>query len=431
MMSEDSELLRQYTENASEEAFRSLVEQHSGMVYGTALRVVRDPHSAQEVTQAVFLLLARKARKLRRGTLLAGWLYRAARLLALETLRADRRRRHRDETFASMNEPQDAASVWERISPLLEDALNRLGAGDREAIVLRFLEGRSFAEMATALGATEPAVKMRVGRAVEKLRARFVKLGVPVSTVTLLAAFSAYGGSPAPAGLSAAVATAALGPAPMANPTLTLLAGEGMMLMTWNKMKCAAIAATVALVVSVTIFVAKHTSALRREPLTVKTFDPMAGEWEGTFAMQGTGFPPGPPQAAYLKVQTTDGGQSCAIEMRLVDPRSQATTDYEFTHTLNTAGNAIHTVDDPRVGRVLSPGKITESLHNPATGEWRAACRSPYPNRGGFTECRWVRQGDSLLISRHDQIKTPQGANDVYSDLKLQRRPGAGAQAQN
>jgi DNA-directed RNA polymerase specialized sigma24 family protein len=91
-MPDDFELLRQYVEHGSSEAFEVLVERHSGMLHGAALRVVRDESRAEEITQAVFIILARKAASLRRRTILAGWLYRTAHFVALETLRAERRR---------------------------------------------------------------------------------------------------------------------------------------------------------------------------------------------------------------------------------------------------------------------------------------------------------------------------------------------------
>src|SRR2546427_9906851 len=88
-MSDDFELLREHVERGSDEAFRTLVERHSGMVHGAAMRIVRDEHLAEEVTQAVFIILARKGARLRRGTILAGWLHRAARLVALGALRGE------------------------------------------------------------------------------------------------------------------------------------------------------------------------------------------------------------------------------------------------------------------------------------------------------------------------------------------------------
>ena len=87
-MLEDVELLRRYAVDGSEEAFRSLLERHAGLVYSAAMRQLRDPHLAEEVTQAVFVVLARKAGALRPGTILVGWLFRTTRFVAARAIRA-------------------------------------------------------------------------------------------------------------------------------------------------------------------------------------------------------------------------------------------------------------------------------------------------------------------------------------------------------
>src|SRR5436305_12125693 len=104
-----------------------------------------------------------------------------------------------------MNPSRDTASVWMKIAPLLDEAMERLRSTDRDAVVLRFLEERSFAEVASALGASEAAAKMRVSRALEKLRTFFARRGVVVPAAALAAVFSAHGACAAPTGLSAKV----------------------------------------------------------------------------------------------------------------------------------------------------------------------------------------------------------------------------------
>src|SRR5262245_52000141 len=99
-MPDDFELLREHVERGSEDAFRTLVERHAGMVYGTALRMVREAVLAEEVMQAVFVILARKAASLRPGTVLAGWLHRTTHFVALEALRSERRRQQHYRQFA-------------------------------------------------------------------------------------------------------------------------------------------------------------------------------------------------------------------------------------------------------------------------------------------------------------------------------------------
>ncbi|MCI0539832.1 MAG: sigma-70 family RNA polymerase sigma factor [Verrucomicrobiales bacterium] len=188
----DHELLRQFAEDASEEAFRQLVERHGGLVYGLALRQLRRPHQAEEVTHAVFAALAKKAAGLPSGTLLAGWLFRATRFAAAKLQRDEERRQRREHEAAMMmgtlagTEPEGA---WEQVVPLLDAELESLGDKDRSAVLLRFFEDRSFKEVGEALGASEDAAKMRVSRALEKLRQRFVKRGVTLSAAGLAGAF--------------------------------------------------------------------------------------------------------------------------------------------------------------------------------------------------------------------------------------------------
>src|SRR6188768_2069914 len=101
-MPDDRELLREYVETKSEDAFRLLVERHAGMVHGAALRIVRDMTLADEICQAVFILLARKAPTLPAGIVLAGWLHQATRYVARGALRTELRRQHRHRELATM-----------------------------------------------------------------------------------------------------------------------------------------------------------------------------------------------------------------------------------------------------------------------------------------------------------------------------------------
>ena len=425
-MPDDFELLRQYVERGSSEAFGVLVERHSGMLHGAALRVVRDESRAEEITQAVFIILARKAASLRRGTILAGWLYRTARFVALDALRAERRRQQHLSNFAQLNDSSSTASVWDQIAPLLEEAMNRLGATDRDAVVLRFLEQKSFAEVASALGTSEAAAKMRIGRALEKLRNAFARRGVVVPAMVLFAALSAHGASAAPAGLSATVATAALAQDAAVNSSLMVLVKGGLKIMAWNKMKSSAVAGAIVLFLAGgAVVVQQQASRSANARPIVAGFEPMAGEWEGTYELRGDALPTPMRQTAALTIRTTEQGRSCEIEMRLMDAAGGQTQSYHFTHKLDGSGHRIVTVDDPQVARVTGEGVVTESINDPARGEWVAAFRAAHSNQGGFTECRWIRRGDELIIARHDQSASPQGTSHLYSDLKLRRRTAA------
>jgi len=135
---DDMQLLREWVESASEEAFRSLVDRHLGMVYATARRSLFSPHQAQEVAQTVFIILAKKASGLPRHTVLAGWLYRATRYATAQMLRTESRRQRREEKLSAMN-PTATQPSWNEIAPQLEVAMDRLSQTDRDAVVLRFL----------------------------------------------------------------------------------------------------------------------------------------------------------------------------------------------------------------------------------------------------------------------------------------------------
>jgi RNA polymerase sigma factor (sigma-70 family) len=152
----DMELLRQYVQRNSDEAFATLVTRHVNLVYSAALRKTGDPNAAEEITQAVFIILAKKAGRLSPGTILSGWLYQAARLTSASFLRTEIRRARREQeaymqSLANETEPE----LWPQMAPLLEDAMGRLGEKDRNAIALRFFEGKSFQEIGTAFGASE------------------------------------------------------------------------------------------------------------------------------------------------------------------------------------------------------------------------------------------------------------------------------------
>src|ERR1700685_1458505 len=94
---DDITLLRQYAEHGSEEAFAALVTRHVNKVYSVALRHTRNPDSAEEITQAVFVILATKSRHLKKGVILSGWLYQTARLTALTHTRGEIRRARREQ----------------------------------------------------------------------------------------------------------------------------------------------------------------------------------------------------------------------------------------------------------------------------------------------------------------------------------------------
>ena len=213
-MNDDAELLRRYTEENSEAAFAELVRRHLGLVYHAALRQCGgDIHRAQDVSQMVFVDLARKAATLTRRPVLAGWLYTSTRYAAVQTMRAVRRRQAREQEVHTMNEllsDSVPAVDWERLRPVIDDTLFALNEPDREAVLLRFFGGHTFAEVGVELGVTEDAARVRVSRAVEKMQALLGRRGVTSTSAALGLALANHAGAAAPAGLAAVVAGAAI-----------------------------------------------------------------------------------------------------------------------------------------------------------------------------------------------------------------------------
>ena len=215
-MNDDSVLLRRYADEGHEAAFTELVERHISLVYYAALRRTQDPHLAEDVTQQVFIILARNASSLSRHAILAGWLYTTTRFAANRILRTENRRiRHEREAYAmQITDPQPRAD-WERVRPALDSVMDKLSETERAAVILRHFEAQSFADVGHALRLTEEAARKRVVRSIEKLRS-----GRPRHRFQLRRAGGIDRGRSAtgpPAGLISAV----VGPA--------LLAGAGML----------------------------------------------------------------------------------------------------------------------------------------------------------------------------------------------------------
>jgi RNA polymerase sigma factor (sigma-70 family) len=183
----DERLIRDYCLQGDQQAFAELVRRYASLVYGTARRHVGDPFVAEEICQKTFCALATQMVSIKKPSHLPAWLYQTTRRLAAMQVRSDQRRVARERIAATMivNDPE-ANKSWERIEPLLNEGLDTLGEKDRAAILLRFFRGMTMAEVAQGLGTTEAAAKMRVGRAVEKLRTFFSQHGATCSIAGLL-----------------------------------------------------------------------------------------------------------------------------------------------------------------------------------------------------------------------------------------------------
>lgn len=211
---DDATLLRTYARDRTEVAFAELVRRHVDFVYAAALRQVNgDAHLAQDVVQLVFTDLARKAAKLAGYRVLAGWLFTSTRYAAANAVRTEARRRIREEEAHRMKTQNDdnAASLdWDQVRPVIDEALADLGDRDRDAILLRFFQGLDFPAVGTRLALTDNAARMRVDRALDRLRAALGKRGITSTSAALGLALGANAALAAPAGLASSATGAAL-----------------------------------------------------------------------------------------------------------------------------------------------------------------------------------------------------------------------------
>lgn len=196
--------------------------------------------------------------------------------------------------------------------------------------------------------------------------------------------------------------------------------------MTLQKLKTALVAASLALALlggGVTLFfVITKPGEPAVDSLAVTTFEPMAGEWEGTYETQSDDQPRPRRQIVALAIRTSDQGRVCDIDMRVLDRNDRTTASFHFTHALNAKGDRIITTDDPSLGGATIDGAVTEAGQSSATGEWRATFHAARPGNTGFTQCRWVRLGNNLTISREDATDGPQGPTHLRSALQLRPR---------
>ncbi|QJE98095.1 RNA polymerase sigma factor [Luteolibacter luteus] len=212
MMADDSlELLRRFESSRSESAFRDLVRLHSPLVYATALRRLNgDRAGAEDVTQEVFSLLARKASTLRSAPLPV-WLHRQTCRRAANHMRTEKRRRKRELVSAqAMSDTYSSTETHESITVEVDEAMLDLPSADRELLIHRYFEERDLRTLGGRLGISEDAARKRIERALEKLAAIMKRRGVPVGGASLGGTMSGFGSSPLPHAVVSQISTRAL-----------------------------------------------------------------------------------------------------------------------------------------------------------------------------------------------------------------------------
>ena len=306
---DDWQLLNDYATRNSEEAFHALVERYAGMVYHTALRQLWNPHAAEEVAQAVFIILARKAATIRRQTTLYGWLFRATRFAVLNQRRQEKNRARREqEAYAmqSASNSDDLNPVWEQITPHLDDALDKLPVMDRELVMIRYFGNKSHKEAARTLGVSEDVVRKRLSRAMEKLRVIFVRRGVAVSSLALVTAFTAHGVQAAPLGLASSLAGVAVAKGATASgSTLTLIKGA-LKIMAWAKAKTA-------IVSGVVVLLAAGTTTVTVKEIQKQRTDSWQTRYAGSEVLNRV-----PPQVRIVPTKFPEGGGQCRAYNKLI-----------------------------------------------------------------------------------------------------------------
>jgi RNA polymerase sigma factor (sigma-70 family) len=271
-MRDDMKLVREFAANGSgaEPAFAALVRRHLSLIHSAAMRQVRDAHLAEEIAQAVFIILARKAGSLGPKTILSAWLYRTTGYAAADALKIQRRRRHREQEAhmqSILNEP--SADIWAQLAPLLDQAMAELGETDRSALVLRFFENKSSREIAEALCLKEQAVQKRITRGVEKLRRSFAKRGVTQTAAAIGLALTVNAVQAAPLDLAGIIgATTVKGAAVAAS--VTVLVNGTIKTIAMTTLQKTLIAVALVAAIGTGIYEAGQASRLRAQVQTLR-----------------------------------------------------------------------------------------------------------------------------------------------------------------
>ncbi len=209
----DSELLDRFASKQDAVAFEALVHRYAGVVYGSALRILGDPHAAEDIAQDCFMALARSPGAVDRSVV--GWLHARATSRSLNRLRDEQRRRQREQKATAMNETPDHANtlvMWRQIQPLLDAAVAELPDDLREPVIMHYLEGKQQEAVAERMGVNQSTISRRLASALDRLHELLTARGVavPVGVLGVLLVEKATVAAPVNlvTGLTASLATA-------------------------------------------------------------------------------------------------------------------------------------------------------------------------------------------------------------------------------
>jgi RNA polymerase sigma factor (sigma-70 family) len=277
-MTSDLDLLGRFVREKSQDAFTALVQRHVNLVYSAALRQVRSPQLAEEITQSVFADLACDAGKFsgagfQPANSVIPWLYAITRRTAIDTIRKESRRQLREQIAVEMNDMNATAQsgtgvspVWTDIEQHLDDAMAALDETDRSAILLRYFENKTLREVGEALGTNDDAAQKRVSRAVERLREFFSKRNVTIGASGLAVLISANAVQSAPIGLAVTISAAVVLAGTAVSTSTVITTTKAIAMTTLQK---TAITAVLAAAVGTGIFEAHQAAQLHNQ---VQTF---------------------------------------------------------------------------------------------------------------------------------------------------------------
>ena len=305
MIPDDAQLLQSYTRCGSSAAFTELVQRHLPLVYHAARRHTPHRHLAEDIAQEVFTLLARKASALTDHPSLVGWLYSTTRRTALHMIRRETNRRSREQTLAALdasNPPSQSAPDWARLEPLLDESLHALKPADRDALLLRFFENHAFSEIGRRLALSEDAARMRVDRALEKLRTLLQSRGFSSTSAVLSLALTTHSSAALPTGLVTTISTSALASASLSPGLLATTAK--LLLMT--KVQLTAASGLLALLLTATLWQTHRQNETQRALATATTLNNQLARTSSSLKTQLASTPAGIPAALITTPMTPE-----------------------------------------------------------------------------------------------------------------------------